>query len=84
LYPNGQRRKQNIQRAVIAGETPTKGIEVVLSVAGEPDNVLKWGSDLPSLLPYYKQAVRQAKADKRQDGRTRWVLLRQILVRETV
>jgi len=71
-------------KTVLVGETPTKGIEIVIATNGEPDNVIQWGSDLPSLLPIYKEAVRQAKALKKQDGKTRWVLLRQILIRETV
>lgn len=72
-------------RAVIAGETPTKGIEIVIATNnGERDHVVTWGSDLPSLLPTYKQAIKDAKAAKRKDGITRWVLVRQILVRETV
>lgn len=71
-------------KTVLPGETPTKGIEVVILVDGGDETIVQWGSDLPSLLPIYKEAVRQAKTLKKQDGKTRWVLVRQILIRETV
>ena len=71
-------------KTVLVGETPSKGIEVVILTDGGDETIVQWGSDLPSLLPIYKEAVRQAKALKKADGKTRWVLVRQILIRETV
>ena len=69
---------------VIPGETPTKGFEVVVQEHSGTEQVLQWTSDLPALLPVYKEAVQQAKESQKEDGKTRFVLIRQILVRETV
>lgn len=78
-----------MKNPVIPGETPSKGLEVVIWTAKQGDNqdheeVVMWGSDLPSLLPYFKSALKEAEARKRKDGLCRNVFIRQVLVREVV
>ncbi len=80
---------QKIARPLIPGETPSKGMEVVIWTPKRGDNqgseeLVTWGADLPGLLPHFRAAVKEAKTRKRKDGLTRNVLIRQVLVREIV
>ena len=80
---------EKIVRPLIPGETPSKGMEVVIWTPKQGDNqdyeeLVTWGADLPGLLPHVRAVVKEAKARKRKDGMTRNVLIRQVLVREIV
>lgn len=82
-------KTEKIARPLIPGETPSKGMEVVIWTPNHGDNqnheeLVMWGADLPGLLPHFRAAVKDAKARKRKDGIARNVFIRQVLVREIV